>query len=133
MALLVGSRWDRAAPYVDPVMVLITCAAFIGTPIRMVRTTVVELLEGSPAADIEQAVRRHVAEIESEFAVGDLVTRMTKVGPKLYVEIDGVVDPGTTVVEEHAVRRAMAARLETLPYEIWLNVELTPRPISASS
>ena len=47
--------------------------------------------------------------------------------PKLYVEIDGHVAPDATVAQEHGVQTSLRERLETLPYEIWLNLELTPR------
>lgn len=52
---------------------------------------------------------------------------MSKVGPKLYVEIDGVVDPDVTVAQEHEVRLAFAERLDALPYDIWLTAEFSPR------
>ena len=47
--------------------------------------------------------------------------------PKLYVEIDGQVAPDATVAQEHGVQTSLRERLETLPYEIWLDLELTPR------
>jgi predicted Co/Zn/Cd cation transporter (cation efflux family) len=48
MWLLIDSRWDDAAAYVDPIMVLVTCVVFIRAPFQMMRATVVELLEGTP-------------------------------------------------------------------------------------
>jgi predicted Co/Zn/Cd cation transporter (cation efflux family) len=128
MALLVGSRWDSTARYVDPIMVLITCVAFMPAPVQMMRTTVIELLEGSPPDEIRSAVQHGVDDVRTAFGLGELVVRTTKVGPKLYVEIDGVVDADVTVRREHEIRSALNARLDELPYEIWLNLELTPRP-----
>lgn len=135
LALMIDTSWDGAAPYVDSVMVLITCVAFMGAPIRMMRDTVIELLEGSPADDVQHAVHQHVDAVRAEFDLADLEVRMTKVGPKLYVEIDGQVAPDVTVTQEHDVRTTLRERLETLPYEIWLNLELTPRtdPSTAQS
>lgn len=135
MAVLVDSSWDGAAPYVDSVMVLITCVAFMRPPIRMMRTTVIELLEGTPAVELQDAVHEHVSAVRAEFDLADLEVRMTKVGPKLYVEIDGSVAPDVTVAQEHGVRTSLRDRLERLPYEIWLNLELTPRtdPSTAQS
>jgi predicted Co/Zn/Cd cation transporter (cation efflux family) len=127
MAVLVGSSWEDAAPYVDPVMVLVTCVAFMPSPLRMMRTTIIELLEGSPPADIRADVHECVVAVRSQFGLDDVVVRTTKVGPKLYVELDGVVDGDVTVRQEHEIRRALNARLDELPYEIWLNLELTPR------
>ena len=50
MALLIDSRWDSAAVYVDPAMVLIT-HVLSSSPHRSesIRTTVLELLEGTPS------------------------------------------------------------------------------------
>jgi cation diffusion facilitator family transporter len=126
MLLLVDSRWDDAAPFVDPAMVLVTCVTFIRAPIDMLRTTVVELLEGSPSTDLQSRVHAIVDAVRQEFDIADLDVRMTKIGPKLYVEIDGRVEPDVTVSQQHDVRTAIRERLDVLPYEIWLNIELSP-------
>lgn len=127
MLLLADSRWDGAAAYVDPLMVLITCVIFIRTPIRMIRTTVIELLEGIPSADLQSRVHAVIDEVRRMFDIDEPDVRMTKIGPKLYVEVDAMVQPHVTVSQEHEVRVALRDRLEELPYEIWLNVELSPR------
>ena len=129
MAALVGSRWDGAAPYVDPAMVLITCVAFMPAPLGMMRSMVVELLEGTPPDDVQAAVQHHVDGVEEAFGLEALTVRTTKVGPKLYVEIEGQVHPDVTVSEEHEVRRTLFEALDNLPYDIWLTVELAPRTI----
>jgi predicted Co/Zn/Cd cation transporter (cation efflux family) len=131
--VLVDSSWHRAAPYVDPVMVLVTCAVFLGSPIRMVRTTIVELLEGAPSEEVQEPVLTIVREVFREFDIADPVVRMTKVGQKLYVEIDAEVRPDATVADEHRVRTAVRDRLERLPLDVWLNFELVPPGAGASS
>ncbi len=131
MAALVGSRWDGAAPYVDPAMVLITCVAFMPAPVGMMRSMVIELLEGTPPDDVRAAVQHHVDGVEAAFDLEALTVRTTKVGPKLYVEIEGTVQPDVTVSQEHEVRQALLAGLDNLPYDIWLTVELAPRTVDA--
>ncbi len=126
MALLVRADLDGAARYVDPAMVLITCAVFVPTPLRMIRTTVLELLEGNPALSIRDAVEARVDAVADEFELDPLSARVTKVGPKLYVEIEGVIDAHATVSDEHSVRQRLFDVLDELPYDIWLNVELLP-------
>jgi cation diffusion facilitator family transporter len=128
--MLVFSRSDsleRWTPYVDPVMVLITCVVFLPAPIRMVRTTVRELLEAAPPASVQQPVRAIIADICRQYELDAPTVRMTKVGPKLYVEVEGTVAPDVTVTQEHDVRTALQSRLRSLPYEIWLNFEFSPR------
>jgi cation diffusion facilitator family transporter len=127
MALLTDSAWDEAAPYVDPAMVVLTCVSFLATPVRMVRSTVVELLEGAPSPDVDGPVRAAIEQFLTADGVVDREIRMTKVGPKLYVEVDGFVSPDVTVGAEHDLRERLDAHLDVLPYEIWLNLELRPR------
>jgi cation diffusion facilitator family transporter len=122
-----SDRWSDAAPYVDPVMVLVTCLAFLPDPVRMVRRTLVELLEGAPDDDVVRAVRQAVDRVQDRFDLAAPVVRTTKVGPKLYVEVEGVVEPTVTVSQEHEVRTALEEGLAHLPYDVWLNLELLPR------
>lgn len=129
MALLVRTDRDDVARYVDPAMVLITCVVFVPTPLRMIRATILELLEGNPADSIRDAVDMRVEAVRHEFGLGPLTTRVTKVGPKLYIEIEGVVDGHTTVADEHRVRRRLFDALDLLPYDIWLNIELVPHTL----
>jgi predicted Co/Zn/Cd cation transporter (cation efflux family) len=131
LAVLQGSSWDDAAPYVDPVMVLITCVAFAPGPLRMVRSTALELLEAAPSGAIQAAVAEAVALVQDEFDLTEPEVRATKLGPKLYVEVTGVVDPSVTVAQQHAVREALDSRLSALPYDVWLNLDLVPRPVAA--
>jgi predicted Co/Zn/Cd cation transporter (cation efflux family) len=121
-----SDRWDHLAPYVDPVMVLVTCAAFLPGPLRLVRTMVVELLEGAPSAEVQAAVAAAVDEVWATAGLPEPQVRSTKVGPRLYVEVEGRAAPDLTVAEEHAVRSRLDAALGALPYDVWLNLELLP-------
>jgi cation diffusion facilitator family transporter len=130
-AFLVVIALDRAdmgwaGAYTDPVLVLVACAALVPTPIRMIRTTLVELLEGAPAPEVQKPVRLAVHEIRKEHGLDDFYLRMTKVGRKLYIEVDFLV-PGEewNVADEDRIRRSLLDRLSPLPYDLWLNVELS--------
>jgi predicted Co/Zn/Cd cation transporter (cation efflux family) len=129
LAVIANSSLDWAGPYIDPVMVLITCAVFIPAPIGMVRVTIIELLEGAPSAEIQAPVYAAIDEVRARFDLAEPTVLMSKVGPKLYVEIDGVVDPDVTVAQEHEVRLALAEQLDALPYDIWLTAEFSPRSL----
>lgn len=124
---LTDSSWSRAAPYVDPVMVIITCVAFLPAPIKMVRATVRELLEGAPSPEIQGPVLDIVRSVCAEFEIENPEVRMTKVGPKLYVEIDAAVRPDATIAQEDEVREIIREQLTALPFDLWLNFELTPQ------
>jgi predicted Co/Zn/Cd cation transporter (cation efflux family) len=52
--------------------------------------------------------------------------RATKLGRRLYVEVDFVVaEHHWDVDDEDRVRRAVTDALEALPFDVWANVELT--------
>lgn len=118
--------------YVDPVLVLVGSAWLLPTPLSMLRTTFVELLEGSPRAEVLDPVRAAVEEVRAEFDLPEPILRVSKVGRKLYVEVDFVVEEGVwDVAGEDRVRRAVDRRLDVLPYDVWLTVEITADPALA--
>jgi cation diffusion facilitator family transporter len=126
LAAVDGSSWSEAGPYIDPVMVLVSCVLLVGTPVRMVRTTLTELLEGAPPDTTRAAVEAALAELVEAFGLRDPVLYSTKVGPKLYVELEAAADPTVTIAQVAQVREDLHRRLADLPYELWLTVELTP-------
>jgi predicted Co/Zn/Cd cation transporter (cation efflux family) len=119
--------------FVDPVLVLVASAILVATPLGMLRSTLVELLEGAPRPEVLDPVTRAVAQVREEFDLPEPITRVSKVGRKLYVEVDFVVDEGAwDVAGEDRVRRAVDAGLRRLPYDVWLTVELTADPALAT-
>ena len=91
---LVASGRAGLADYVDPVLVLVACAVLVPTPLRLPRSGTVELLEGEPSAEISDAVRATVEEVQQRFGLDEPIVRLHKLGRKLYVEVDFVVEPG---------------------------------------
>lgn len=130
LALEGGARSDWV-PYLDPALVLVAAVVLVPAPLGMVRTTFVELVEASPPDEIQAPVRAAVAAIEAEYGVTVPDLRMTKVGPKLYVEVDGVAPPALTIADEHAMRLDLERRLDALPFDVWLNFELFPAAAGA--
>ena len=131
MLLIDGSSWDSAVPFIDPAMVLFTCVIFIRKPLKMLRSTIHELLEGAPGPSIQSPVLEVIAGVQSQFNLAEPVIRINKVGSKLYVEVDAYVAPEVTVAEEHKIRTLLEQRLGELPYQIWLNLDLLPIPEAA--
>ena len=123
---LVATGRAGLADYVDPVLVLVACAVLVPTPLRLLRSGTVELLEGEPSAEISDAVRATVEEVRQRFGLDEPIVRLHKLGRKLYVEVDFVVEPGEwDVSEEDGVRRAVADGLAPLGLDVWAYVELT--------
>jgi predicted Co/Zn/Cd cation transporter (cation efflux family) len=104
----------------------VTCVLFVRPPLVMVRTTIIELLEGEPEPDVRSPVAAAVAAVVAAHGLRDPDVRMTKVGPKLYVELEAVADPSLTIADQHRIREDLRVRLDVLPYDLWLNLELLP-------
>ncbi|MFS0701910.1 cation transporter [Cellulomonas sp. 179-A 4D5 NHS] len=133
LALLL-SRWalDAVVRYVDPGLVLLACLVLAPIPLRLLRDAGLELLEAAPPEPVRAALADAVARARAEFALPEPFVRATKLGERLYVEIDFVVAEGTWDVEgEDRVRRSLIGALEELGYELWANVELTTDPALA--
>ena len=123
-----GSAWEGAGRYIDPAMVIAACVVLVPAPFKMVRSTLVELLEGAPGEQVQQPVRSAIDEVRREFGLGDHHLRMAKAGRKLYVEVDFVVPEDYVVRDEDRVRHTLLDRLECLPHDVWLSVEFTSDP-----
>jgi cation diffusion facilitator family transporter len=126
LALLTGSRWNGAAPYVDPVMVLVTCVLFLPAPYRMVRRTVAEVMEAAPGVSVRVPVVEAIDAVTDHHQLDDPVIRLSKLGPRLYVEVDVTVRPDVTIEQQHEVRLDLERRLAKIPYDVWLTLEMLP-------
>lgn len=124
--LLQDGGHHRAASYVDPVLVLVAVASVAPLPVRLMREGMHELLEGAAPGDVLAAVGRAVEDARAGFDLPDPLVRATKLGRRLYVEVDFVVETARwDVDDEDRVRHAVTAALEALPFDVWANVELT--------
>ena len=128
--LIVTTSWVGVAHDVDPGLVIIASLLFLIPPIRMIRTTFFELVEGSPDMELQGPAREAVDEVGAQFSLGEQHLRMTKIGRKFYVEIEFEVEPEWNVRQSDQVRRALARRLEQLPHDLWLTVEFTADHLS---
>lgn len=128
MILIDESPWDAAVPFIDPAMVLLTCVIFIRPPLKMLRSTIHELLEGAPDPAVQSPVLEAIASVQSQFNLTEPTIRINKVGSKLYVDVDAYAAPEMTIAEEHKIRTLLEEKLEKLPYQIWLNMDILPTP-----
>ncbi|GEL94045.1 cation transporter [Cellulomonas composti] len=127
VALLL-SAWslDDIVRYVDPGLVLLACVVLVPIPIRLLRAAGLELMEAAPPPEVTEAIDQAVRDVRGQFELPEPLVRATKLGERLYIEVDFLVTPGDwDVSDEDRVRRALVGRLEALGYELWANVELT--------
>lgn len=120
---------DTVVPYIDPVLVLSDTAMLIPTPLRMMRTSFRELLEAAPDHSVTKPVTDALAAARQQFGLPEPDLRIGKVGRKLYIELDFVVEPGVwDVGDADLVRRDLLERLARPGQLLWVNVELHTDP-----
>lgn len=125
---LQDSGWSGAAPFIDPGMVLVTAVVFLPQPLRMIRSTLLELLERAPAPAVQAPVLDAIDAFRSAHGLVPPLVRMAKLGSKLYVEIDLLVPPETTVATIDRWRDELHAAVDDLPWDVWLVVDSSARP-----
>jgi predicted Co/Zn/Cd cation transporter (cation efflux family) len=126
--LILSTAWSPAARYVDSSLVIATCVAFIVPPLHMIRSTFIELVEGSPKGELQEEARAAVDAVCELFNLREQNLRMTKIGRKFYVELDFVVAADWTVRQSDEVRLELKRRLSEIPQNLWLVVEFTADP-----
>jgi predicted Co/Zn/Cd cation transporter (cation efflux family) len=124
---------DQVVAYADPALVLIAVTVMAPVPWRLLRSGWREIMEAAPPADVRRAIDAAAEATRAEFDLPPPLVRATKLGRRLYVEVDFLVDAGEwDVAAEDRVRRSLISGLSSLELEIWANVELTTDPELAS-
>lgn len=124
---------DRVVAYADPALVLLAVVVLAPVPWRLLRAGGREILEAAPTPEVRRSIETAAERTRAEFDLGRPMVRATKLGRRLYVEVDFLVAAGEwDVSEEDRVRRSLISALTPLGLEVWANVELTTDPELAS-
>lgn len=116
------------AGYMDSVLVLLATIVILPTPIRMLRTVFRELLEGIPEPEVTAPVMAVIAEVNAARGLPEPEVRIGKLGRKLYLELDYLVDASRQLGEADEVRRDLMRELAEPGRLLWINVELHTDP-----
>ena len=116
---LVLERTGQAglARYVDPAMVALISAAFLRVPARLLGAAMREVLTMAPSADLQERVRDRVDDVRLRYGFAESFLRCGKVGARLDVEVDFVVDDASraqTVGQFDEVRADLHEQLTPL-------------------
>jgi predicted Co/Zn/Cd cation transporter (cation efflux family) len=131
LAALIIERTEirEVVQYIDPALVLVSCALLAPIPYRLIRSGLNELLEGAPPAELTDEIARVVRSAQERFALGEPIIRSSKVGRKLYVEVDFVVMASQwDVSDEDDVRHAIIDGLAHVGLDVWASIALTTDP-----
>jgi len=131
VALDAAGRADLAA-YVDPAMVVLVSLAFLRVPARLVAGGLREILSMSPPADVLERLNAEVEQVRERFGLRESWLRASRVGGRMDIEIDFLLDEPDarvrTVADCDAARRDVHDRLAALGYERSVVVAFTGDP-----
>jgi cation diffusion facilitator family transporter len=130
LVALVLSHTGQAdlARYVDPAMVALISLAFLRVPFRLLGEAMREVLTMSPSAELRREVGSRVDEVRLGYGFAESFLRCSKVGGRLDVEVDFVVDDASraqTVRQFDEVREDLSERLKPLGYAMSMSVGFT--------
>lgn len=127
LLLEMAGRGDLAR-YVDPALVVVVSAAFLRVPARLLAEGMREVLTMSPRQAIQQELQACLREVEADYGFTESFLRTSKVGSRLDVEIDFVVDEASKAQPVQwfdAVRQDLQDRLRALGHAPSMTVSFT--------
>lgn len=129
-SILTRTSAAAAAPFVDPILVIVAGLLIMPTPARMLRQAYRELLEGLPGQEVTEPIHAAVARLVADEDLTEPEMRIGKLGRKVYVELDWVLptDSPFTISDADRFRRRLMDDLRTPGQYLWLNVELHTSP-----
>ena len=120
-------------PYVDPILTVIITLLFGRTAFLAMKGCVRELLLAAPGDDVRDVITDKIAGIDYEYDFLDKVLRLGKVGNKLIVELDYVIECDSkldSILVQDELRNRLMASFGELRYESWLNVAFSGKSVS---
>lgn len=114
--------------YIDPLMVVITSAIFIRVPITTLIKSFKEILNRNADKDINDEIYTIVKDVEKEYNFEDSITRVSKIGKELRIEIDFVFNKQSklnSLEEMDNVREYVYNSMSDINLDKWLNVNFT--------
>ncbi|MFV8828569.1 cation diffusion facilitator family transporter [Alkalihalobacterium sp. APHAB7] len=127
-AILTYTQFTFLTPYMDPLMVLLSAGFFLKVPIVEIAKASKEVLEMAPDQLIQKKFKSVVDSIQAQYQIEDSMLRMSKVGSKLFIEVDFILNEQSkviTVAEQDLIREEINKRTKDLRYKKWLTVSFT--------
>ena len=126
--LLSAFSLTGAIPYVDPILTLIIFLILMVVTVITFVDCMKELMQSRPSEAIANDIIDKIENVDTGLEFSDKVLRLGKVGSKIMIEIDYVVQGGSkldSVFEQDQLRGRFAKIFSKLPYRVWLNIGFT--------
>ena len=126
--ILSKTRLNFLNPYIDPAMTVMVSLLCIRIPIKSFINSFKEVICVKANDEINDDIYVLVKEIEEEYNFEDSITRVSKVGRELRIEIDFVYNKDSklkTLDQMDNVREEINDAIKHIDYKKWLNVSFT--------
>ena len=114
--------------YIDPMMVIMVSVVFIKMPIQSFINSFKEILCVKANDEINDDIYFIVKEIEKEYKFEDSISRVSKIGGELRIEIDFIYNEESKLKDldqMDCVREKVYDAIKHIDYNKWLNVSFT--------
>ena len=126
--VLAKTKLNILNPYIDPGMTVVVSLIFIKMPIKTFINSFKEVMCVKADDEINEDIYVLVKEIEEEYKFEDSITRVSKIGSELRIEIDFVYNKDSklkTLDQMDRVREEINNAIKHIDYNKWLNVTFT--------
>lgn len=123
-----NTKFNYLTVYVDPVMVIISSIIFLKVPISQFIKVFKEMILVKANDEINNDIYVVVKDIQKEYNFEDSITRVSKMGSSLRIEIDFIFNDESkmeSLDEMDTVRETIDKKTKHIKYEKWLNVSFT--------
>lgn len=123
--LLNFTQWGIYTAYVDPLLTILITILFGHTAVVSIKGCIRELLGGKPSPEVVSLIEKQIEQACQASQFKERILRFGKVGSKVIVEIDYVIEEGSpldSVAQQDKIRRQLMEGLGELPYSTWVNV-----------
>ena len=126
--VLAGTKLKSLNPYIDPFMTIVVSLVCIRIPIKTFIESFKEVIRVKANDEINDDIYVLVKGIEEEYNFEESITRVSKVGRELRIEIDFVYNKDSklkTLDQMDNVREEINDAIKHIDYNKWLNVSFT--------
>lgn len=126
--IIKNTKFNYLTTYVDPAMVIITSVIFLKVPISQFIKVFKEIILVKANDEINNDIYVIVKDIQEEYNFEDSITRVSKMGSSLRIEIDFIFNGESKMEfleEMDEVREKIDKETKHIKYEKWLNVSFT--------
>ena len=126
--ILRNTRFSWLNVYIDPMMVIMVSVVFIKMPIQSFINSFKEILCVKADDEINDDIYLIVKEIEKEYKFEDSISRVSKIGGELRIEIDFIYNEESKLKDldqMDCVREKVYDAIKHIDYNKWLNVSFT--------